>query len=85
MRHYDYGDKWGNYTIGITMAMTLFAAFPMTTFAEPMQLRHESMTEKETIDDFSYLKRAYWTLCVFMSNRGIGWSYEVRCSVYLSI
>lgn len=75
---FDVGSDFDNWSVGIVLLGLSFTAFVLLFLWDPVvQCRHETQQKDEEIMDMSYLKRAYYMLCVIVTYRGVGWNYQV--------
>ena len=74
---YDMGEGMQNYSIGSTFGSLFFTASTLLLFQDPLK-ECRWATQSEDAAEMSLWKRVYWSLCIQMNTRGIGWNYQVR-------
>ncbi|PCH35769.1 hypothetical protein WOLCODRAFT_133975 [Wolfiporia cocos MD-104 SS10] len=70
------GSVHRDYSLGCMLMGQLITTFHLLCLSNPLaQFRHES--DLVPPSELSFLRRVYWSMCVFFNNRGVGWSYQV--------
>ncbi|KAE9395793.1 hypothetical protein BT96DRAFT_861658 [Gymnopus androsaceus JB14] len=72
------GYAWSDFMMGSTLGSCLFNALHMLVLVDPWKVyRHRKDDPRMEPGGLSWARRVYWAWCATVSQRGIGWNYQM--------